>query len=83
MCGTLLGILIFTGYFIGFVGSGSGDNCDSGEREPDPAERRAYRYHGITFAVLVVVFIATTFIGIREQKGRGVVDGELCVCRGF
>ena len=66
--GTLLGILVFTVYYTGFV-QNKENGCDEGERLPDIQKRRAYLYHGLTVGVLLLVFIVITFFGVREQKG--------------
>ncbi len=67
--GTILGILIYTAYFVGFVGDSSEQRCEGGVREPDENQRRAYRYHAVTLGVIVIVCTTITFLGVREQKG--------------
>ena len=70
MSGTLLGILIYTVYYIGFVGASNSESCESGGvRLPDHSRRNAFFYHALTAGVLVFLFILTTFLGVREQKG--------------
>lgn len=71
--GTLLGILIYTVYYLGFVHIADGDCIPGEKREGDPATRAAYRYHGLTLGILIFLFILTTFLGVREQQGK-------CVC---
>ena len=44
-------------------------SCDSGVRERDIDLERTYRYHAVTLAILTVVFVTTTLVTIREQKG--------------
>ena len=67
--GTLLGILVYTVYYLGFVHVSNKECSDSEQREGDPAVRAAYRYHALTLGVLIFFFILTTFLGVREQKG--------------
>ena len=68
VAGTVIGIFVYTAYYLGLVTSSTQD-CDSGERVPDSDERAAFRWHGLTLGILVVVFVFVTFIGIAEQKG--------------
>ena len=69
VAGTLLGILIYTVFYLGFVSTTDSEECVSGERVPEPLKRAAYRYHGLTVGVLIFLCILVTFLGIKEQKG--------------
>ena len=67
--GTILGIVVFTLYYVLFVQDTKEERCEEGEREPDQSERRAYRYHALTLGIILIACIVTTFLGVREQKG--------------
>ncbi len=64
----MLGVLIYTFYFVGYVQE-SGEECEGAVREPNANERRAYLYHAITVAALLIACIVTTYVGIKEQEG--------------
>lgn len=68
MSGTILGVFVYTGYYLGLVND-STDDCNNGERVPDSALRAVYRWHALTLSFFVVIFITVTFLGVREQKG--------------
>ena len=67
--GTLIGILVYTVYYIGFVGNQSND-CSDGSRLQDPNKIAAYRWHALTLSLVIVTCVSVTVIFIREQKGR-------------
>ncbi len=67
--GTILGILVYTAYYIIFVGDRNEQKCDDGEREPDQSERTAYTSHSITLGIILIICIIITFLGVREQQG--------------
>lgn len=71
--GTMLGVYIFTAYYLGLVQFSDSSDCGgTGKRKPDPIKRAAYRWHALTIGVLVVVCVFTTFITVREQKGTKI-----------
>lgn len=62
---------MYTLYFLGFVGFEDTEVCEpGGTRKGDPQKRLSYLCHAVTLGVLIVIFIATTFIGVREQKSN-------------
>lgn len=65
--GTILGVLVYTAYYLGLA---TRSDCVEGERTPDNSLRAAYRWHALTLSVLIVIFVFTTFVGVREQKGQ-------------
>ena len=72
VAGTLIGVLVYTAYYIGLASSSTAD-CDEGERVPDLDMRAAFRWHGLTLGILVVVFVFVTFIGVKEQNGTAKI----------
>ena len=68
VAGTILGVFVYTAYYLGLVSAP--DECNDGERLPNISHRAAYRWHGLTLAVLIVIFVFVTFIGVREQEGN-------------
>lgn len=83
VCGTLLGILIYTVYFIGFVGSSNEESCDSGVRVPDMNKRTAFLCHAVTVGALIFLFILTTFLGVREQSDEINTNKSINFFRGI
>ncbi len=77
--GTILGILIYAAYFVGFVGDSHEQRCEGGVREPDENQRRAYRYSAITMGVIIAVCITVTFLGVREQNGMFTTKCKISV----
>ena len=69
VAGTLLGILVYTVFFISFVGNREEEECNDGERQPDESMRRTFRYHALTLGIVIFLCILTTFLGVREQEG--------------
>ncbi len=68
--GTLIGIVVYTIYYVGFVGSQSNQDCNGGARIQNPDKIAAYRWHALTLSVVIVTCISVTVIFIREQKGK-------------
>lgn len=66
--GTLIGIGVYTIYFVSLVGS-TPEDCDGGERLPDPARRAVFQWMGFTLGLLTIACVSITVIGIKEQKG--------------
>ena len=67
--GMIVGIYVFTGFYLGLVQFSSSSDCDGGQRVPDPQARAAYRWHALTIAFLTVLCILITTLTAREQKG--------------
>ncbi len=67
--GVILGVGIYTFYFVGFVETTEEEECGGATREPNENQRRAYLYHAITVGVILIACILTTFLGVREQEG--------------
>ena len=68
VAGTLLGILVYTVFYISF-NHNKEEDCNNDVRLPDPDMRATFRYHALTLGILIFFFILTTFIGVREQQG--------------
>ena len=69
IAGTLLGILVYTAYYVGMVDASTSDCNNDGERKINTSRRAAYQWHGLTIAVIIVVCISVTTFTIKEQKG--------------
>ena len=74
VAGTLLGIAVYTVFFVSLVHDKK-DDCDDGDRQPDPEMRATFRYHALTLGILTFFFILTTFLGVREQQGQIISIG--------
>ncbi|XP_064382640.1 sodium-dependent lysophosphatidylcholine symporter 1-B-like [Halichondria panicea] len=83
LSGTLLGILVYTAYFAGFVGFGVKQPCEAGgKRLPDYSKRWAYLCHAITLGVLIVIFILIAFLGVKEQKDESMTGKRISFFKG-
>ena len=67
--GSVLGLVIYTLYFVGFVGISEEEECEGEVREPATNQRRAYFYHSITVGVILIACVVTTYLGVKEQEG--------------
>lgn len=71
---TLLGVGIYTVYFLGLVGSSSSSDCDTGGRRvADPNLKAAYQWHALTVAAIIVLCVTVTVVFVRESPGEGEV----------
>ena len=75
VAGTLLGILVYTLYYI-LLANKTTPDCTESVKEPNTGVRHAYQYHALTLGVLIVVFIVITFLGVKEQKGEREGEGR-------
>ena len=69
LSGVAVGVLIFTAFYVGLVQFSVSEECHAGLRVPDPQTRAAYRGHGLTIALLLVICLLVTLVSVREQKG--------------
>ena len=68
--GVLIGVYIFTGFYLGLVQFSESSDCDNGQRVPDPQRRAVYRWHALTIGLLLVLCVLVTTITATEQKGK-------------
>jgi len=68
---TLLGVGIYTLFFVSLVHSSSGSDCDvGGKRLVDPNLKAAYLWHSVVVAGIIVVCVSITVIFIKESEGK-------------
>ena len=70
LTGTVIGICIFTAFYLGLVQFSNVQQCEAGQREPDPMIRAAYQWHALTIGILVVICFFITVVSIKEQEGK-------------
>ena len=75
---TLLGVGIYTFFFVILVHSSSSSDCDAGgERLVDPKLKAAYQWHSVVVAAIVVACVSITVIFIKESEGKNLYQSNL------
>ena len=73
LSGTVVGIGIFTAFYLGLVqlNSSASAGCNSsGQRVPNAQLRAAYQWHGLTVGLLIILCVFITVVSVKEEEGR-------------
>jgi Na+/melibiose symporter-like transporter len=68
--GTMVGVFVYTGFYLGLVGT-SKSGCEAGsDRKSDPTLRASYHFHALTLGIVTIVSLLITTVTVREQSGE-------------